>query len=452
MDNLSFIELTERAYRYIRQFTIKNASDALIELITNCNDAYNIAEQTSVINTRLFEIEYHAPDVLLMRDQALGLSADDLQKCFLQIGNFTSDNNSRGFFSRGAKDISAIGDITFSTVYNNKFSQCYLNTDAYGNILISDVDATEEIRSKYKIAGNGLEVKINLLPNQQGINIQTLYSSICKLAVLRDIVSNDKNVIMLRQYDNTNSLTFEQRITYTKPSGIVLLDVTYEVKDYDGALARLVIYKADNMIQQPRIDSEMEFGFLIKDCTSIYEISTFDKRFRWDPYMPYLYGFLYCDKIHELLIDYDKNGVSPMNPFPIVDPSRLTGLNEAHPFIINLFSIPLVRLDNILRELNKSISEKSITMTEIDDILDELAKFGLDIIDNEQINIAYVDDYDAKLATEIASAREQYIRSEYNYLLSSNVSSGTRDVDRDIYDQIKVIEESLSNSRSSLAS
>ena len=105
---MSFINISERAYKYIRQFTIKNINDALVELITNATDAYN---KTQYIE-RVIKINIYNESRITVTDCAIGLTSDELSKAFLQVGNYTADDTSRGFFSRGAKDISALGNMT----------------------------------------------------------------------------------------------------------------------------------------------------------------------------------------------------------------------------------------------------------------------------------------------------------------------------------------------------
>lgn len=417
MEDSYFISIGERAYRYIRQFTIKSVQDALVELITNSIDAYN---KTTYLERRI-DIDIYDGSTVLVRDRAIGLSAENLQKCFLQIGNFTADESSRGFFSRGAKDISALGDITFSTIKNDLFSQCTLNTDAYGKMIYSDVPLSNEIRDNHKIPFpfSGLEVKLDLLPNFRNINTNILFASLCKLVVLRDIVSNiNNNYIYLNEFDSHNVLLNSRRIKYEYPEGELLLELIYNIPNYDNAQAKLVIYKSNNKITQPISESELEFGFLIKDNYSIYEATTVQDRFRWNPYMNSLFGYIKCDYIHKLLIDYDIEGPTIMNPYPIIDPSRITGVNKLHPFIINLLSIPALRVDQILRDLNKTLSTSSVSITDINDLLDELQKYGLDIIEKEDIEVSFIPSYDANLAKAILDERANYVTYEKSYVLS----------------------------------
>lgn len=414
---MEFISINERAYKYIRQFTIKSVLDALVELITNSIDAYN---KTSITD-RYIWIEF-TDNKIIVRDWALGLTSDGLHKCFLQVGNYTANESSRGFFSRGAKDISAIGNITFDTIKDNKYSQCFLNTDAYGSVTITDTEATPEIRNTIKIPDNynGLQVTIDLLPNFYGQTFERLESSISKIAVLRDIMANNANIIHLTDINSG----FTKRIKYLYPEDSkIILDLTYNVPNYTEYSARFVVYQITSPFEQPIRENEMEFGFIIKDSTSVYEVSTLDSKFRWNPYINYLYGFLYSDGIHELLLDYDNNGTSEKNPYPILDPSRVSGINKQHPFIISMLSLPLVRLDYILRQLNTSITNGLISIDDLNDIVSELEKLGLDVIQTNDISMNFTPSYDSKLIQAIQDERANFVQYETSYVMNEKYNT-----------------------------
>lgn len=434
MSELQFINLNERAYKYIRQFTIKSAEDALIELITNCIDAYGKGN----ILLKPMEIEYLEPGILKIRDLAIGLSGEDMEKCFLQVGNYTNIEGSRGFFSRGAKDISAIGNITFETIKDNKYSKVYLNSDAYGLLEINEDPVTALIRENLKIPEphNGMVVTIHLLSNFINFNPSDQAESLSKLAVLRDIMSNSNNEIYYSHVNEIGEVLFRRRLAYQYPNGTLLLDIEYTVPGYEESTAKFVVYKTDTPIKQPKKENEMEFGFLIKDETTVYESSTIDDRFRWNPYMPYLFGYLRCDKIHDLLMDFDTSGSSVINPVPIIDPSRLAGVNKDHPFIMAMLSIPKVRLDQILRELNSSISSKSITMNEIGNLFDELSKYGLNLVEEEEVKVSFTPSYDKELAKAIEDDRFNFVNSEKNYLLTKDYNTTLTNTDQYIREEI----------------
>lgn len=425
MSELQFIQLNERAYRYIRQFSIKSAEDALVELLTNCIDAYN----KTTIEYRNIEIMYF-DNVLSVRDHAIGLTAEQMANCFLQVGNYTNTEGSRGFFSRGAKDISAIGDIEFHSIKNGKYSKVILNNDAYGRVDISDIDATDEIRNSIGLLENGLLVKLALLNNFLITSPLDFSETIVKLAVLRNIFSNDKNII------NFSSTDINKRLQYIFPESTMLLDLTYIVPGY-SVPAQFKVYKAAHAIEQPKKENELQFGFLIDDETTIYEVGTIDNRFRWNPYMPFVFGELICPHISTLLYEYDTIGASEKNPVPIIDPSRLTGTNKNHPFIIALLSIPKVRLDQILRELNSSISQQSISLSEISELFNELEKYGLNIVEDREVKVNFVPSYDSNLAKAIQDDRMNYVTAEKNYMISGDFSEQKTETDKYVEEQIR---------------
>lgn len=421
MTSLSFVTLNERVYKYIRQFTIKTVEDALVELITNCIDAYN---KDSIVPRKVFM--GISGSTVRVTDWAIGLTGEQMRKCFLQVGDYTNIESSRGFFSRGAKDISAIGDITFHAVRDGLYSRIFLNSDAYGEVQVSDQVVTEEVRAVIGIPVNGLTVDIKLLPS---IGVPgTLASSLSKLAVLRDIMSDGNNEI----YWANN------RLSYTLHESDTLLELTYQVPNYPEYSAQFNVYKSKTIIPQPLKENELEFGFLIKDAATVYQVSTIDDRFRWNPYMPYVWGYLKCDGIGKLLREYDTTGPTTLNPMPIIDPSRLTGINLTHPFIQGLLSIPKVRLDQILRELNTTISNKSLSLSDMNDLFEELSKYGLNFIETNDIKLKFTPSYDHELAKAIEDDRMNYVQVEKNYMISGNYTLTQNETDNYIKEKIKL--------------
>lgn len=426
----NFINISERAYKYIRQFTIKSVDDAIIELVTNSIDAYN---KSDIVNRNIY-IDIINPDVIKVRDNAIGLSADGLQKCFLQVGDFTASNESRGFFSRGAKDISALGNIIFRTIKNDLYSECIIDINAYGQIITSDIDASIELRDLCGIKeGNGLEVTIELLPMFQNIDYSFTFQEIQKIAVLRDIVSNLNNFIYVRELSTDGTILSTNRAEYIYPPSKQILDMTFVVPDYLNNIARIVINATDTPISQPIKENQMEFGFLIKDKTSIYEVSVIDSKYRWNPCINYIFGYLECNTIHDFLIDYDINGASIKNPYPIIDPSRTTGVNKQHPFIQKMFEVINPRIDSILRSLNTTSSSNSVSINDVNDIMNELIKYGVNLIGSENITLEYSPSYDIKLAESIENTRNQYVVSEKSNVLNKN------NIDNTITNQINQI-------------
>lgn len=414
--SLEFVTLTERVYKYIRQYAIKSPNDAAVELLTNSVDAYNKGN----ITEKKIYIEYHDSGKLIVIDNAIGLTSTELQSSFLQVGEYTNVEGARGFFSRGAKDISALGDVTFESIKDGFYSKCFLNSDAYGAIQIADVAVTAEQRTQLKIPVNGLCVTLELLDSHKLTDINTFSKELETLAVLRDIMSNTNNEIIFNHYLLNESLFLTKQLSYIYPNGTELLNLTFTVPNYPDATAEFIVYKLDEPQPEPLHENMLEFGFLIKDSATVYEVNTIDDRFRWNPQMNLIRGYLKCDYISTLLHDYDEGTPTDANPSPIIDPSRTSGLNNEHPFTSSLYAIPKTRIDQILRDINQGLSRSSITITEVDQLLDELSKLGLNIIENEDINVEFTPSYDEKLIKAIEDDRGNYVQTEKNYLMTTD--------------------------------
>ena len=66
--------------------------------------------------------------------------------------------------------------------------------------------------------------------------------------------------------------------------------------------------------------------------------------------------------------------------------------------------------DEVLRRLK--------VYKDFNDLFDELAKYGLDIIDDEEIKLSFTPSYDSKLAKAIEDDRMNFVTTEKNYLLT----------------------------------
>lgn len=234
-------------------------------------------------------------------DRATGLRADKMATCFLQVGQFTSTESSRGFFSRGAKDVSILGDVSFESIQDDYYSKCVITQDAYGAMVISDQPVTQDLRDLLKIPKNGMHITITVAPSYQCKNVQAFSNSIKYRATLRKILSDPANIVSLQYFDHNDTCVTDDIICYTYPEGNIILDLTYNVPVYNVP-ARWRVYQATKNIAQPLNENELSFGFLFTSYNTVHEASTLDSRFRWNPHMSMLFGTLECDYIIDLLL------------------------------------------------------------------------------------------------------------------------------------------------------
>jgi hypothetical protein len=412
---LKFIAIDQRAYRYIRQFSIKSLYDACVELLTNCDDAYNRA---GMVEHKAFYISYEASDgTISFTDNATGISGGAMSGCFLQAGAYSSTAETRGFFSRGAKDVSILGNVTFESIKDGLYSRCLLTSDAYGRMEVLDAEVTSDQRIALGIPENGTRVSIRLLEQFRIANYSEFCRNLSRLAVLRDIMSSNTNIVLFTASDSSGKFpAYIDSLMYEYPMGDLLLDMEFTVPGYPAATGRFVVNRSRKPIEQPLNDNQMEFAFLVKSNSSIHEVSTLQSRFRWHPYMNHLYGTLRCDYINELMYDIEKNGASIKNPMIIIDPSRGTGLNAQHPFTKALMNIPIKRLDLILQEMDSVISRSMVTIAEFSDIVKQLQLLGTDLFKEQQSSIQWKPNYKEQLIKTIQDDRQNFVSMERNFM------------------------------------
>ena len=340
---MSKINLNNNIYKYIKFTSITNIYTALVELITNSIDAYNRINSTNKIIYIIVNAKEHSITII---DRASGIKRENLAKCFGQVGEYTSSDGSRGFFSKGAKDVSAIGDMYITSICDNDIASCVLYTNSVFTHP-SDIKTlpTQENRDFYNIPNNGTYVKILLnksfiLPEfSEILNIKYYYS-------LRDIFS-DKNTHI--QIINGDVIVDIEPIIYYNADK-KLIDETFTIDNYKNITARLTIYEKDI----PAISNYgvyMEYGIIIKDDIGIYDINTFYNDIRTHPKIYNIYGFLETNGISTLMHEFDNNIINEFNPFPILNPSRMGNINKDHPFIKNLYRRPHMLLKYILEDL-----------------------------------------------------------------------------------------------------
>ena len=395
MEETTDLIFTSRLYKYIKSSAVTNMTQAYVELITNCYDAYNkgdfdkkIINITANLDTRMF----------CVYDQAVGLTYDEMMKCFAQVGSYTSTTTSRGYFSRGAKDISAIGDVRFRSIKNNKISEIILTTNDTVITKRKDEDVNDDDRDDLDIYGNGLWVCITL---KSGISLPTVeeLENTKNYYSLRDIFADTDVSIHLKVIKESN-IVYNSNITYTNPAvKKLLIHEEYEVEGYEGVKST---FKLEYLEEPGNINdhgSFMSHGILVSSNNAIHEISTLYNDIRSHPYIGHLRGRIDCPYINELMYKFDEDPNQPNNPFPIIDHSRLNGLDRSHPFTKALFRIPHKQILLVLQDLysdgvlNEDFSDNLMSLFKNVELFGEnffkemvQAVYNYKIIDTEKTN------------------------------------------------------------------
>lgn len=401
--------LNSRMYQYIRSSTIVNLDDALVELITNSVDAYNEINNNPNLITINFSKQNNYIEVI---DQATGLNASQMNVCFLEVGTYTSNDFKRGHFSRGAKDISALGDCTFIAIQDGTYSVCKILYEGLGAMLVMDCPVTDEIRNNAAIKNNGLYVKLEI----KMVDIINNFDPSCFSYhySLRDILSSDKYNIVFNDVDNNT----QNILKYTFPEAETVIDGEYLVPEFN-VISKFTLYLSkDNNIKYSNDNRYTENGIIISSNNTIYENRFLNTKYIGNnPHSRKIFGRISCDYINSLLKDYETNGPSINNPFPIIDPSRLQGINYRHPFIRNLIILPIERINYILTQLEYEIKNK-INQEDINKLFDieELHLINDDIF--KQLGIKLDTDFKLKkiemVPVKLNKIRQSFVRENLN--------------------------------------
>lgn len=418
------IVIDPRAYNFMKSTAITNIVDALIELITNSDDAYQKNKDTLTKPYKIdIEVDYKSPNEdiighIRVRDQASGLTAEQMQKCFTIVGQFNSDASARGFFSRGAKDISALGKVTFESIKDGKYSNMFINADSTTRFNNINEDVTEEIRSSLGIINNGLSVTIDIKNTFHLNEPKFFFETFPRTLSIRNIMASTAHNITMTTKNHTSIEDRSELIRYTFPKGNILLDVIYTVPKY-GYQAHFTVFKLDEPYSgnpDPRFN---ESGFMITSGNVIHGTETFGKYFKFNPDLKYLYGSIHCDGINSLLYNFDETTSNRFNPFPLVDPNRISGINRKHPFYGRLLSVPLTKIEQILLEFNKSKTDDilmNINLQDFSNLAQQLNLVDLNLIEDNTSVQKLVTDRQSELVKVNKTHRQRLITVERNFM------------------------------------
>ena len=135
------IKYEARAFQQDAQLAMSgDPLKALIELITNADDAYERKETVgSNADVEKYPITItHSKakangSFLAVTDHARGLDREGLKKCFSVLGGeqsgFKEGQKVRGLLGRGAKDTAVFGKTIFETIHNNFYNKIAINNE-----------------------------------------------------------------------------------------------------------------------------------------------------------------------------------------------------------------------------------------------------------------------------------------------------------------------------------
>ena len=349
------LEVASRRVVQDARLAIRDVYDAIVELVTNADDRYQILKTQGRVEIELGRQGKGRPSILRVRDFADGMTTDQMNRKLGRIGGRVSGLEEghavRGTNSRGAKDIAALGKVAFESIaHDGRLHACRI----FPNLEYEADDAREvtpKVRKRMGIReGTGTVVTIEIEPSHRIPKIDTLVPNVARLVRLRDIVGQKQTTLVARGLKQGQ----DRVVSLHRPVGKRRVSQKFRVPGYRGATAKLVIFRARKRFQSAR-DRFRLGGILVKSRHAIHEATLFDRSLEWDAHAQWFYGRLTCEAIDDLWNEYDERqarGEShpPENPVPILDPSRKSGLIPDHPFVEALYGRALTLLRPLVEE------------------------------------------------------------------------------------------------------
>lgn len=352
------IQAHRRALIQAAKFAIRDVFDAIVELVTNADDRYQILDREGLIEIEIEHKRGKNPSILKVRDHADGMDADTMDKKLSILGGRESGMEAgamvRGTHSRGAKDVAALGNVVFESIASDmKYHKCEI-TPFFDFVPFESQKLTPEIRRSIGILeGTGTLVTIHLEKTQRIPLYENLKKQIEHLVSLRGILGDKRRKLVLRDKSHKDG----EILSAPHINGKDRLKESLDIPSYPQARAKLIICRAGDPFEREPERFRLG-GIRIESKRAIHQATLFDPGLETDNHALWFFGRLICPYIDDLCIQFDERFEArlppeELNPTYPLDPSRRSGLNREHPFVRALYAEALIRLRPLVEEERK---------------------------------------------------------------------------------------------------
>jgi hypothetical protein len=384
--NTSTRPVTVRFLQHTTANYVRDVYDALIELITNCDDAYDRRGKGSGGE---IVIEHYArkrmPSTIVVRDMATGMTARRMKEISV-FGRVTSQQSDRGFFGSGLKNCQALGDVVVESIVKGTYYRGMMSYHNRASIEITDERPATKRETKRLVGGggNGTSVTIYLRDAVHLPRISSMRKELPYLYGLRKILDEKSNRKVFLVSGKSESKR-KSRIRYTPPCGELVHDEEYKVM---GHPCSFKLYKSDESLEDEPNSKTGKSGILVRSGKICHELTFFNSLNRNQSHSTRYFGELECDHIVDLLHTFDEYAPTKDNPVLVVQPER-TGLNQRHPFAKKLYERPAKILAQFLGKDAKDGESSSIVSIETKVLFNQIEKcmgeyFGADPSEEEE--------------------------------------------------------------------
>jgi hypothetical protein len=299
--------------------------DAIIELVTNANDAYVRSDKKS--GPIWIVVDYQA-HTLTVTDNAGGMTRQELVNKIATVGKFSSEVGTRGFFSRGSKDIASIGNVFYKSIKNDACNTLHLKPNLEASFLqAAPHHVTVADRETDKIPQNGTLVTVDVA---QFVYFPGLYQimQMHQHYALRDIFAQGS--CSLKVISKNGDVEYDNLLTYKPPDvePLPLIDTVVHVVGFPKeATFHLVMWK----LQRPTTTSE-QHGFVVGTSNANHSNKSIHADLEVHPMYKRVCATITSDYLDVLMHNIGTAAQEPFNITPCIRADR-TGLNNRHPFV-----------------------------------------------------------------------------------------------------------------------
>lgn len=373
---------------------------ALIELITNADDAYNAKGGAIEIRVKKTSGEY--AHEICIHDKAGGLDGSRMESAFTDLGRentkFIADQGTRGLFGRGAKDVAILGKAEFRSISKDKLStlEIFANSE-YQMQEFDEKPNLEDYESLILSHGeNGLTSKLFLNP-------------VHKVPSPGDLIRKLQDHVQLRELLNRNSVRFSDDrnnssviLKGLRPSGELVIDKEIMVPKYSKKISLKVFKFKDK--EQGQVNEYSAHGLVVSGRGAAYENSFLHYTSR--PEAGWFCGTIEAPEIHDLAKSYDDiDGKTDLNPTRLVSRQR-SGLIARHPYYRALCAAiePELRplFDEMAQVEGASRKEGAELRNRFDSIAETMAKTLQSLMDNDELGEIPVDSENDEKGIELS--------------------------------------------------
>lgn len=352
-----YLEPTRELYMDSRASAMKgDIIRALVELITNADDAYTTSQPVHIHIDR----KRKAPSLISVTDNATGMSAEDMRERLTKPGNRTSGFHngaaSRGLHGRGAKDVSYFGKTVFESIKNGQLSICTIEPDL--SCSITTLPATEADHTRLNIKKSGTRVTIHVIPGFTIPAFPFFTERFPRHFVLSSIFENRKVVVTEGKC--------KTHVLHSEPVGTTLIEQSINMSVFPAInsvlpMAHVTIKSAPEPFDDEKHGPMAPYrysGLTVKSGVAIHEKHLFNHEA--SPEAQNLFGVVECPYIDELVRHYDSSSDHPRwNNIRVLD-ERRDGLIHEHPVVAELFRQVGLLLDDIVSERKSQMQQQTV--------------------------------------------------------------------------------------------